>query len=170
MSISIEVSSSDWVDLRTRGFSGTMYLLNAVGAPLEYSIAASPAAGAYLTGSAGVSIPGPYLWIRGAGTAELFTPTEWAMYNTKTYPVTAIPSESGRAYLAGGVDVTNELTAGGSGGISPDAVQDLTLRSVTDRMADNSRLRIESYQKQENPGNDNKGGGSHLAGPGRSTS
>jgi hypothetical protein len=39
-----------------------------------------------------------------------------------------------------------------------DAVQSLTLRSVTDRLADNSRLRIESYQKQENPGNNNKGG------------
>ena len=97
MSISIEVSSSDWVDLRTRGFSGTMYLLNAVGAPLEYSIAASPVAGAYLTGSAGVSIPGPYLWVRGAGTAELFTPSEWAAYNTKTYPVTASTPAQGVA-------------------------------------------------------------------------
>ncbi|MBN9695295.1 MAG: hypothetical protein J0L85_05800 [Zoogloea sp.] len=72
--------------------------------------------------------------------------------------VMAVPSGSGRTYLAGGVDVTDELTAGGSGGISPDAVQDLTLRSVPDRMADNSRLRIESYQKQEDPGNNNKGG------------
>lgn len=73
-------------------------------------------------------------------------------------PVMATPSGSGRTYLTGGVDVTDELTAGGSGGISPDAVQDLTLRSVSNRMADNSRLRIESYQKQENLGNDNKGG------------
>lgn len=72
--------------------------------------------------------------------------------------VSATSSGSGRTYLAGGVDVTDELTAGGSGGISPDAVQDLTLRSVADRMADNSRLRIESYQKQEDPGNNNKGG------------
>jgi len=42
--------------------------------------------------------------------------------------------------------------------LTADAVQNLTLRSVTDRLADNSRLRIESYQKQENPGNNNKGG------------
>jgi hypothetical protein len=45
-----------------------------------------------------------------------------------------------------------------SGVPMPDAVQSLTLRSVADRLADNSRLRIESYQKQENPGNNNKGG------------
>lgn len=81
-----------------------------------------------------------------------------AMLPANQAKVGATPSGSGRTYLAGGVDVTDELTAGGSGGISPDAVQDLTLRSVTDRMADNSRLRIESYQKQEDPGNNNKGG------------
>lgn len=95
MSISIEVSSSDWVDLRTRGFSGTMYLLNAVGAPLEYSTAASPAGGTFLTGASGVLISGTYLWVRGAGTAELYTQAEWSAYNTKTMPVTAIPSGPG---------------------------------------------------------------------------
>ena len=102
MSISIEVSSSDWVDMRTRGFSGTMYLLNAVGAPLEYSTAASPAGGTFLTGASAALISGTYLWVRGAGTAELFTPAEWAEYNTKTYPVSATPSELGTELYAGG--------------------------------------------------------------------
>lgn len=64
-------------------------------------------------------------------------------------PVTATPSAQGPVFDIGGVEVS-ALTA--------DAVQNLTLRSVTDRLADNSRLRIESYQKQENPGNNNKGG------------
>ena len=58
-------------------------------------------------------------------------------------------SAQGPVFDIGGVEVS-VLTA--------DAVQNVTLRSVTDRLADNSRLRIESYQKQENPGNNNKGG------------
>lgn len=31
-------------------------------------------------------------------------------------PVMATPSESGRTYFAGGIDITDELTAGGGGG------------------------------------------------------
>ena len=54
-------------------------------------------------------------------------------------------------------NLANAVTATQSA-LTTDAVQNLTLRSVTDRLADNSRLRFESYQKQENPGNNNKGG------------
>lgn len=59
-----------------------------------------------------------------------------------------------------GVVRTVENSGGGVevSALTADAVQNLTLRSVTDRLADNSRLRIESYQKQENPGNNNRGG------------
>ena len=121
MSISIEVSSSDWVDLRTRGFAGTMYLLNTVGAPLEYSIAASPASGTFLTGASAALISGTYLWVRGAGAAELFTPAEWAEYNTKTYPVSASHSDVGGVRVfAGDQDITDQI--GGGGGGSPTMV------------------------------------------------
>lgn len=95
MALSINVSSSDWIDLRTRGYTSGMYLLNAVGAAIEYSTAATPVPGTTLVGSSAVLISGTYLWVRGSGDCELYTASEWVAANTKTAPVMASTSSSG---------------------------------------------------------------------------
>lgn len=87
MALSINVSSSDWIDLRTRGYNSGMYLLNAVGAAIEYSTAATPVPGTTLVGSSAVLISGTYLWMRGSGDCELYTASEWAAANVKTEPL-----------------------------------------------------------------------------------
>ena len=95
MALNIKVSSSDWIDLRTRGYTSGMYLLNAVGAAIEYSTAATPVPGTTLVGSSAALISGTYLWARGSGDCELYTAAEWADANTKTVPVMASTSSSG---------------------------------------------------------------------------
>ena len=95
MALNIKVSSSDWIDLRTRGYTSGMYLLNAVGAAIEYSTAATPVPGTTLVGSSAVLISGTYLWVRGSGDCELYTASEWAAANTKTVPVMASTPSSG---------------------------------------------------------------------------
>lgn len=95
MALNIKVSSSDWIDLRTRGYASGMYLLNAVGAAIEYSTAAMPVPGTTLVGSSAVLISGTYLWVRGSGDCELYTASEWAAANVKTVPVMASTSSSG---------------------------------------------------------------------------
>lgn len=94
MALSITVSSSDWIDLRTRGYTEGMYLLNAVGAAIEYSTAATPVPGTTLVGSSAVLISGTYLWVRGSGDCELYTASEWVAANVKTVPVMATTTSS----------------------------------------------------------------------------
>lgn len=96
MALNIKVSSSDWIDLSTRGYTSGMYLLNAVGAAIEYSTAATPVPGTTLVGSSAVLISGTYLWVRGSGDCELYTASEWAAANVKTVPVMASTTSSGR--------------------------------------------------------------------------
>lgn len=96
MALNIKVSSSDWIDLSTRGYTSGMYLLNAVGAAIEYSTAAAPVPGTTLVGSSAVQIGGAYLWVRGSGDCELYTASEWAVANPKIAPVMASTSSSGR--------------------------------------------------------------------------
>lgn len=95
MALNIKVSSSDWIDLRTRGYTSGMYLLNAVGAAIEYSTAAMPVPGATLVGSSAVRISGTYLWVRGSGDCELYTASEWAAANVKTEPLLVSTTSSG---------------------------------------------------------------------------
>ena len=95
MALNITVSSSDWIDLRTKGFVSGMYLLNSVGAPIEYSTAATPVAGTSVAGSSAVVVDSTYLWVRGFGDCELYTASEWSAANTKTVPMTATLSSGG---------------------------------------------------------------------------
>ena len=104
MALDIKVSSSDWIDLRTRGYTSEMYLLNAVGAAIEYSTAATPVPGTTLVGSSAVLISGTYLWVRGSGDCELYTASEWAAANVKTVPVMASTSSSGGVEKIGAGD------------------------------------------------------------------
>ena len=124
MALNIKVSSSDWIDLRTRGFVAGMYLLNSVGAPIEYSTAATPAPGTTLVGSSAVLITGTYLWVRGSGDCELYTATEWAAATAKTVPVMASTTSSGGidkfdfARRTGAVAVVHSLGADSIGAAS----------------------------------------------------
>ena len=102
MALNIKVSSSDWIDLRARGFVSGMYLVNQVGAPIEYSTAATPAAGSAVQGSSAVQVNGTYLWVRGFGDCELYTTAEWSAANAKTVPLTATLSSGGLGNLDGG--------------------------------------------------------------------
>ena len=115
MALNIKVSSSDWIDLRARGFVSGMYLVNQVGAPIEYSTAATPAAGSAVQGSSAVQVNGTYLWVRGFGDCELYTTAEWSAANAKTVPLTATLS-SGGVEVQDGSDtrgfVTAEIAAG----------------------------------------------------------
>lgn len=87
--------------------------------------------------------------------------SKWVFQNEQWYPVVfggapAVQTLTVQQNSAQGLEFN---VAGVEAPIlTTDAVQNLTLRSVKDRLADNSRLRIESYQKQEDPGNNNKGG------------
>ena len=100
MALNIKVSSSDWIDLRTKGFVSGMYLRNSVGAPIEYSTAATPAAGSSVQGSSAVQVDGTYLWVRGFGDCELYTASEWSAANAKTVPLTATISDGGIGNVA----------------------------------------------------------------------
>lgn len=103
MALNIKVSSSDWIDLRTRGYTSGMYLLNAVGAAIEYSTDATPVPGTTLVGSSAVLISGTYLWVRGSGDCELYTASEWAAANVKTEPLMVATTSSGVVKLPAGV-------------------------------------------------------------------
>lgn len=116
MALNIKVSSSDWIDLRTRGYTSGMHLLNAVGAAIEYSTAATPVPGTTLVGSSAVLISGTYLWVRGSGDCELYTASEWAAANTKTVPVMASTSSSGGLEVEDGTEARAFVTVGMEGG------------------------------------------------------
>ena len=110
MALNIKVSSSDWIDLRTKGFVSGMYLLNSVGAPIEYSTAATPVAGTSVAGSSAVVVNSTHLWVRGFGDCELYTSAEWAAANAKTVPMTATSSSGGMG-IQDGCEARSIVTA-----------------------------------------------------------
>lgn len=114
MALNITVSSSNWIDLSARGFVAGMYLVNPVGAPIEYSTTATPAAGSTVQGSSAVQVKGTYLWVRGFGDCELYTASEWSAANAKTVPMTATLSGGKIAAFfatSGKVDVVTASSA-----------------------------------------------------------
>ena len=127
MATTVSINSSDWVDMRTRGFSNGMYFSNKVGPAIEYSRASvpSPATTFKLEGNA-LQFAGLYLWVRGCGDVELYTLDEAvqrstvreapvrALYNSALPRVTA---PSGIA-TAGGT-ITFNATVFGAGGSGP---------------------------------------------------
>lgn len=117
MALDIKVSSSDWIDLRTRGYTSGMYLLNAVGAAIEYSTDATPVPGTTLVGSSAVLISGTYLWVRGSGDCELYTASEWAAANVKTEPLLVSATSSGGLEVEDGTEARAFVTVGMEGGV-----------------------------------------------------
>ena len=82
MATNIVIDSSDWVDLRTRGYVSGQYLSNRLGPWVEYSTAASPTTGTRLIAGANAQITGTYLWVRGAGAVELISAAELQILTT----------------------------------------------------------------------------------------